>query len=316
MAQYRNRKSANRRKKKSGPSPLVPLLIIIALIVVAFFALEMVKRKAPEKVEVQPPAAERHRLPPRPVETPPVQKALSTAAQPVAPPVKPQPKKIVGSGNVAIIIDDMGTSVQEVRELMAIKVPLTFSIIPGLARVKEVDAEAHAKGYQVMVHMPMEPQGYPRQRMEQNGLLLSQSDTEVSQRVNDYFRAVPHAAGANNHMGSRFTEDKAKMRVVLGILKGKGVFFVDSKTSPRSLGYPLARGMGIETASRDVFLDNVQDSAAIRRQLDQLAAMARKNGGAIGICHPHKATIQTLAAALPEMKKQGITFVSASELVR
>jgi polysaccharide deacetylase 2 family uncharacterized protein YibQ len=210
----------------------------------------------------------------------------------------------------------MGSSVQEVNALMAIKLPLTFSIIPGLAKGKEVAHAAHANGYLVMIHIPMEPQGYPKQRMEQNGLLLSQSDAEIQRRLNSFMQAVPYAAGANNHMGSRFTEDKAKMGTVLGLLKGKGLFFIDSRTTPHSVGYSLAREMGIETASRNVFIDNVQDVGAIKGQLEQLAEMARHKGAAIGICHPHKTTIIALTQLLPELHRSGINFVFARELVR
>jgi polysaccharide deacetylase 2 family uncharacterized protein YibQ len=217
---------------------------------------------------------------------------------------------------VAIIIDDMGSSVAEAKELLAIKLPLTFSIIPGLAQVKGVAEAAHAAGYQVMLHIPMEPKGYPRQRMEQYGLLLSQSDEEIRSRLEGFLREVPFARGANNHMGSRFTEERQKMEPVLGFLKDKGLFFIDSKTSPRSVGSSLALEMGMETASRNVFLDNVREVEAIRAQLEQLAALARRKGAAIGICHPHRATIQALAETMPEMKKEGITFVYAGELVR
>ena len=223
---------------------------------------------------------------------------------------------MAGPGTVAIIVDDMGSSMKEVDELMAIKLPLTFSIIPGLAKAKGVAQAAHGGGYQVMIHIPMEPQGYPRQRMEQNGLLLAQSDGEIEKRLNSFLQAVPYARGANNHMGSRFTEDKGKMETVLGFLKGKGLFFIDSRTTPRSVGNSLAREMGVETASRNVFIDNVQDVEAIKDQLEQLATMARRKGGAIGICHPHKATIQALTATMQELQRSGITFVYAADLVR
>jgi polysaccharide deacetylase 2 family uncharacterized protein YibQ len=106
------------------------------------------------------------------------------------------------------------------------------------------------------------------------------------------------------------------MQVVLALLKERNMFFVDSKTSPASVGDHLAREMGLRTAARSVFLDNVQDQDYIGKQLGQLAAMSRRNGAAIGICHPHKATIETLARMLPALRAEGITFVHASDLVR
>jgi hypothetical protein len=165
-----------------------------------------------------------------------------------------------------------------------------------------------------MVHMPMEPEGYPRQPMEKIGLLVSMAEPDIVERVNGYFRAVPFAVGANNHMGSRFTQSAEKMDVVLKVLQGKGVFFVDSRTSPASVGYQRARALGLRCGTRQVFLDNVQDEALIGKQLAQLAAIARKKGSAIAICHPHPATIRALKALLPQLAKEGITFVHASAL--
>lgn len=314
----RRGKSVYSRKKPSGKRPLITLIIVVVLIALAFFLLETLKRSAPVKPTEQPAEqnvpVERHKMPARPEEPVVVQKPYTTAVKPL-PPKKPRKREAV-PGTVAIIIDDMGSSLQEVNELMAIKLPLTFSVIPGLAKGKEVAQAAHANGYPVMIHIPMEPQGYPQQRMEKNGLLLSHGDAEIQKRVNSFIQAVPYASGANNHMGSRFTEDKEKMGTVLGVLKGKGLFFIDSKTTSHSVGYALAREMGIETASRNVFIDNVQNADAIRAQLEQLAEMARRNGMAIGICHPHKATITALTALLPELARSGINFVYVKDLVR
>jgi polysaccharide deacetylase 2 family uncharacterized protein YibQ len=313
----RGKKNAFSKKKPQGKRPLVTLLIVAVLIVSAFYILERVKRgSVPPPVQESPVVTERHKMPER-KERPTresVEQQPYTTVIPL-PPKRPR-KRAIGPGSVAIIIDDMGSSVREVNELMAINLPLTFSIIPGLAHVKGVAAAAHARGYQLMIHIPMEPKGYPRQRMEHYGLLISLSDEEIRKRMDGFLREVPYAKGANNHMGSRFTEERDKMETVLGYLKGKGLFFIDSKTTPRSVGNSLAREMGIENASRNVFLDNVQDAEAIREQLEQLAAMARRKGAAIGICHPHKATIQALAAAMPELQKSGITFVYAADLVR
>lgn len=317
MGKRRN-KAVYSRKKPLGKRPLITLLVVVVLIALAFLLLETLKRSAPVKPTEQPTVqsvpVERHKMPARTAEPTVVQKPYTTAIMPL-PPKRPR-KREAGPGTVAIIIDDMGSSVQEVNELMAIKLPLTFSIIPGLAKGKEVAQAAHANGYLVMIHIPMEPQGYPQQRMEKNGLLLSQSDAEIQRRLSSFMQAVPFAAGANNHMGSRFTEDKAKMGTVLGILKGKGLFYIDSKTTPHSVGYALSREMGIETASRNVFIDNVQNVDAIKAQLEQLADSARRKGTAIGICHPHKTTITALTALLPELHKSGINFVYVGDLVR
>ena len=194
-------------------------------------------------------------------------------------------------------------------------VVMTFSIIPQLPHATEVAETAHARGYEVMVHLPMEPKGYPQRRLEQNGLLMSLSDEEIDKQLRRYLELVPHAAGANNHMGSRFTEDSSKMLPVMLVLKQRKLFFLDSKTTTLSVGYSLAHEVGLKSAYRNVFLDNVQEVGAIRAQLQQAAQIARKRGYAIAICHPHKATLEALAQVLPGLKDEGITFVKMSQVV-
>jgi len=314
-AKKRNR--TNRRKPAGGKRPFGALLLVVLLIVLALLLLEQLRGRMPADAPAPstPQQKERYKLPPRqayhPVEQQPYTSSSIDSLRKY-----PRKKRVHGPGTVAIIVDDMGSSMQEVRALMAIKVPLTFSLIPGLARVRDVAEAARVQGYPIMIHIPMEPQGYPHQRLEANGLLVAQSDEEIARRMNGYIRLLPQAVGANNHMGSRFTEERDKMKVVLNQLKAHSLFFVDSRTSPRSVGVELARGMALDAAGRNVFLDNVQEVGAIRSQLEQVAALARKRGSAIAICHPHKATIQALTAALPEMQKDGINFVGVSELVR
>jgi uncharacterized protein len=320
-----NRKVRSNRRKPTGKyRPLVSLIIVVALIMLAFYLLERIRKPITEKPVEKPkiavpklPPKKMPEIPPVTIAKPPVVHKHYSSAAKLPPPVKrPEPIAPLGPGTVAIIIDDMGSSMQESRSLMAINVPLTFSIIPGLGKDREVAEAAHARNYEVMLHMPMEPKDYPQRRLEKNGLLLAESDEEINRQVHEYLRVIPHAVGANNHMGSRFTENEPKMQNVLQVLKGRGMFFVDSVTTPNSVGLKLAREMGIRTASRNVFLDNVQDVAAIRTQIQQLARLAVKRGSAIGICHPHQATIQALAEELPLLEKAGIRFVYASALVR
>ncbi|MBT0653968.1 divergent polysaccharide deacetylase family protein [Geomobilimonas luticola] len=310
------RKNTNRRKPSpGGRKPLITLLVVILLIAGIFFLLERVKSRTPLQIPAVPPAAmERQKIPSRSAETPVILREYTSVVIPPAPKKKPLPR-VAGPGTVAIVIDDMGSSMEEARQLLAINLPLTFSIIPGLAKSRSVAEEVHAKGRQVMLHIPMEPKGFPQRKLEKNGLLLSESSADIERQMAEYLQTVPHAVGANNHMGSSFTENGEKMEVVLKVLQGKGLYFIDSKTSSASVGYSLAKKMGMRAASRQVFLDNTLDVAAITSQLDQVAALARKRGSAIAICHPHRQTIQALAAAMPRMQREGIRFVAASELV-
>lgn len=236
-------------------------------------------------------------------------------AEPPGVPAEPPPAA-AEKGRLAIIIDDMGASVREARALAGINVPLTFAIIPGLQHYREVAAFAAGSGVETMIHIPMQSKEWPARRLESNGLLVAMDQGEIRERLEGFIRELPRAVGANNHMGSEFTEHEAQMSAVLSALRGRGLFFVDSLTSPKSVGQRLAREMGVRSARRNVFLDNEQNGDYIAGQLNQAVARARKNGSAIAICHPHPVTIQTLQALLPTLKRQGITLVRASQLVR
>ncbi len=230
--------------------------------------------------------------------------------------VKPGTATPAFSGRLAIIIDDMGSSVSEARLLAAIKVPLTFAIIPGLRADKEVAVYAATNKIETMIHVPMQPKGWPERRLETNGLLVTMDAAELQERVSGFVQQFPRAVGVNNHMGSEFTEQEEKVAAVLQTLKKNNLFFVDSVTSPESVCLKVAQRQGIRSAKRNVFLDNEQKQGYILGQLNQAVRLARKNGSAIAICHPHPATIATLAAALPALAGQGVHLVPVSQLVK
>jgi uncharacterized protein len=317
----------NRNSKKPGGSRFAALAILtlIILTVGAYLLFKPGSTVTPPA----PPAARPAYVPPhQPTALPPVARNYSVPIKVLHPPQPyqetaavpedtPSGPKVPGrSGRLAIIIDDMGSSMQEARSLAGIGVPLTLSIIPGLRSYREVAAFAASNHIETMIHIPMQSKGWPERRLESNGLLLSMDDAAISERLEDFMRTLPGAIGANNHMGSEFTEHEDKMRAVLNTLKGRGLFFVDSVTSPRTVGMRLAQELGMKTGRRSVFLDNEQDNAYILGQLDQAVRLAKKTGGVIAICHPHPATIHALEAALPGLAKQGITLVPASQMVR
>lgn len=321
-------RTRNKRHKqqKPGGSRFAALIIfgVILVAVCGYLFLSPSRKQARRESLPAPPPPAVQTAPLLPAEQAPPAAVPAMPKQDVRPPVETQPaplpkphaEKEPGKGSLAIIIDDMGTSVGEARSLAAIGVPLTFSIIPGLARYREVASFAASNGIETMIHIPMQSQGWPQRRLEANGLLLSMDDAAVTDRLEGFIRDIPGAIGANNHMGSEYTEHEEKMRVVLGVLKSRGLFFVDSMTTPKTTGLRLAREMGLRSARRNVFLDNEQNLAYIRGQLDQAVRVAQKTGSGIAICHPHPATISALTALLPELGKQGITLVPASRLVR
>ena len=282
------------------------ILVVIIILAVAGYLAFKTRTEVMNQALPTPSAAQKFPLP---------EKKASSEMTPLSS-ARIQVEQPPGTGQLAVIIDDMGASMQEARSLVAIGVPVTFSIIPGLHSYRDVAAFAASNGIETMIHIPMQSKEWPQRRLESNGLLISMEDTAIAAHLEQYIRDIPKAVGANNHMGSEFTEHEMQMRVVLQALKDKGMFFVDSVTSPQTVGQRVAMDMGVKFGRRNVFLDNEQDRTYIQGQLSQAVRLAKKTGASIVICHPHPATIKSLAALLPGLKKQGITLVSASRLVK
>lgn len=226
--------------------------------------------------------------------------------QPPAPSKKPR---------LAIIVDDMGDNLAAAQQLLAIDLPLTFSVLPEEPDTNRIATLIHARGHEVMIHIPMEPLAYPRISPGRNALYVNLSAAEIRRRFADYLKKVPFAVGCNNHMGSRFTESRRGMKIVAALIKKAGLFFIDSLTTPRSVAFAEVRRDGVPAAVRDRFLDNVQDVDRISAQIRSLAELALRQGHAIGICHPHPATIAALRREAPFLRHEGIDLVPVSQLL-
>jgi len=223
-----------------------------------------------------------------------------------------QPKAMV-----AIIIDDLGMGGKVTRELLAIDCPLNFSILPFLPHSKDTAREARKRGFLVMLHLPMEPKGYPGPDKDpgKGAIFVNTSRKEIAKIIAQDLSGIPYVQGVNNHTGSRLTENKEIVDLILKELKKRKLFFVDSKTSPNSIAYREAKRLGLRSGERDVFLDNEIDLDYIKGQIRLLARIALKEGQAIGIGHPHSLTARAIKESIPELENQGIEFVLVSELL-
>jgi len=193
-------------------------------------------------------------------------------------------------------------------------IPLALAILPGLPHSKEVALAAHSRGAVVMLHLPMEPKS-GEANPGPGALTTAQDSVEIERLFDDALQWAPGAQGVNNHMGSRFTEDTERMKAVLTLIKRRGLFFVDSRTSPESAGFSLAREMALPTAQRDVFLDNERDVAAITGQIEELFKKAARRGHAVGIGHPYPETLEALRRALPRLHERGARVVPVTALL-
>lgn len=207
---------------------------------------------------------------------------------------RPLPGAAAPRPRVAIIIDDMGNHQQLGRQLLQLDLNLSFAFLPNAPYTAELAATAHQGGRDVLAHLPMEPKD-PAKHPGAQALTVQDPPEQIRQKMAAMLNAVPHAIGANNHMGSRFTEDSRAMQVVIDTLKNRSLFFIDSCTTTASQGLTVARQQGVATAPRHLFLDTVPEPHQISRQLEQLVAGAKQRGWAIGIGHANRATLLALS---------------------
>ena len=215
---------------------------------------------------------------------------------------------------VAIIIDDIGHRRDIAEKFFKLDVPFTYAILPHSRYTKEIAESAVRRGYQVMLHLPMEPNEYPHIDPGPGALLTSMTPDERIKQLEDDLDAVPHIKGVNNHMGSKMTAMFPQMNQVFTVLKKRGLFFIDSRTSAASQCRSSAQLFDLPFAERDVFLDNVQTRQGVSERIEELMNIAEIKGVAIGIGHPYEITYAVLADKLPEIKRR-VRLVSASELV-
>ncbi len=215
---------------------------------------------------------------------------------------------------IAVVIDDMGISPRRTRDILSLHAPLTASFLTYGPHLSAYLEQARQAGQEIIVHVPMEPKS--KADVAPDVLTVAMSGSEVREGLEIMLEKFGPIAGINNHMGSRFTENRAHMQVVMEVLKERQLFFLDSKTSPHSVGKEIARKNGVAYAHRHVFLDNNNDFAYITRQLRLTEKIAARNGYAIAIGHPKSQTFKALEAWLPTLKDKNIKLVHLSEIVK
>lgn len=228
----------------------------------------------------------------------------------------PPPQKLPGAGpRLVVVIDDLGESLHQARELAALNFPVTFAVLPQSSKTREVAQLASQRGKDVLLHQPMEPRDYPHRADPGPGaLFVGMAEEDVLAVLAENLAQVPQAIGVNNHMGSRFTADNTGMAVVLHDLKQRGLFFLDSLTTGDSVVQKQARKIGLTHLRRHIFLDNVQDVQAILFQLRKAESLALSAGEVIAIGHPYPETLSALKIWERE-RDQRIQLVSVSDVL-
>jgi uncharacterized protein len=231
----------------------------------------------------------------------------------MAPALPPVAGPVHGVVRVALVIDDLGGSVDELPPLEDLGVPVTYAVLPYQEQTPQVVSALRKRGAEILLHLPMEPKN--GEDPGPGALRRGMSDEELREKTLAALQAVPGAVGVNNHMGSGLSTEAGPMTTILGLLAARGLFFLDSRTSAESVGYRVARELGIPAAERQVFLDGEPTPEKIQDQFQRLLGLARAHGSAIAIGHPHPETLAALAREVPKARADGYEFVPVSYLL-
>ncbi|WP_165900112.1 divergent polysaccharide deacetylase family protein [Shewanella fodinae] len=216
------------------------------------------------------------------------------------------------AAKLAIIMDDIGYRHTDVAAL-SLPADVTFSVLPHTPLGARLATEAHAKGHEIMVHLPM--QALNGKTMGPGGLDNQLSESEFKQRVEDAISSVPFAKGSNNHMGSLLTQLDQPMSWLMSVLKQQDLYFVDSITTRYTKAGEEADAYRVPLLRRQVFLDNQTSTSALTQQLQQAVHLAKTEGQVVLIAHPYPETISFLKTQLKKLSTEGIQLVRASSLL-
>ena len=217
-------------------------------------------------------------------------------------------------GQIAIVIDDWGYSLNNFLIIEQIKQPLTCGVLPGLKNSNLVMQKLNNLGFEIILHLPMEPK--IKQNLEKNTITLGLNTEQIHNIFQKDLASVAFAKGVSNHMGSCITEDKKAIAMVMAEAKEHKLYFFDSLVTSHSVCSALAKKIKIKFAKMDVFLDNQDSFEYIKGQLIRLRNVARKHGTAVGIGHDRKNTLLVLKKMLPQMEAKGYKFVFLSQVVK
>jgi polysaccharide deacetylase 2 family uncharacterized protein YibQ len=286
------------------------LVLLILLVLLAAVLAHLFIKRTPASITpgaINPP-------PPTRQQTTPTYEVFSQKAVPPKPLTKLRTLPGDQPPLVAIIVDDIGHDRAAAQQFIDMDAPLTLSVLPHGPFSRQLAADARAKGHEIMLHLPMEPSEFPAVNPGPGALLFQMTPDQLIAQLNIDLDLIAGIKGVNNHMGSALSESSVHMRQIFSILKKRGLYYIDSRTTAKTVARPSARLLQLPFAERDIFIDHFEDERFIRGQLDQLIERAKQQGFSVGIAHPHPITHKVLSEFMPVIQ-QKVELVPASMVV-
>lgn len=220
------------------------------------------------------------------------------------------------TATIVLVIDDFGYRNDSVSDgFLDLNIPITCAIIPGHLQSRKFAQKAFAAGKEVIIHMPMESSlNTPGE--DEYKIKSGMTSEEVEWRIREVLKEMPEAIGMNNHQGSKATTNGKVMSVLGSVLKANNKFFIDSRTTSKTVAEEIMRSIGVPTIRRHVFLDNDDSKDKISERIDEVARLAQKQGIAVAIGHAKPNTLKAIKDALPKLLADGYQFEFASNVVK
>ena len=301
---------AKKSKKRFSNSLVISLIVIsvVAIIYAVLFQEEPVDVKPPKVILPQAGKMTSGKDPSVIQKTEPVkqkEKIIVSKIEKIPLPLR----------QISIIIDDIGNDLGPVRELLKIDADITFAILPLCSHSRESAEMLHKAGRETLLHLPMEPDSYPKEKPGNGALFTDMNNEELIFQLEKDLASVPYISGVNNHMGSKFMADEDKLVLIFNKLKRKKMFFIDSRTTAKTKASAASEKVNIQMASRRVFLDNDRDYNEIYKKLLDVAQNSSDVSPVIIIGHPYPETIRAIKDASRVLREKGIMIVPVSKLI-
>lgn len=218
---------------------------------------------------------------------------------------------------LAIVVDDLGNNMGGTTEMLQLPVTLTVAVMPFLSTTKEDAERAHDMGHEVIIHIPMEPLRGKRSWLGPGAITTSLSNKEIKKRINDAIDDVPFAVGMNHHMGSKATADERVMRAVLEVCRQRGLYYLDSRTTFKTVIPKLANEIGVPYLENELFFDDVYTIRHMSKKARELEKLLHDDSVHIAIGHvgiAGKKMVRVLKEYIPIYKREA-TIVPLSHLI-
>lgn len=221
--------------------------------------------------------------------------------------------ELPSKGKLIFVFDDAGHNLEQLQYFLDLPFPCTIAVLPKLPNSRETARRIRAAGKELILHQPMQALN-PNINPGDGAVKPGMDREEIKKIVASNVEEIGPIAGMNNHEGSLITSDEKAMEAVLELCREKNIYFLDSRTSSKSVVPQVAKKLNMNIWERAVFLDNKRDKAYMKKQIIEGLEIASQRGEAIMIGHVFTVDLAILLKEMySDLTQEGYTFSTISK---